>query len=199
MDDDRKVSLIITIVVSIIVLVIMVKTWKIFIPIYNNLVSLQENANQAEANVKSMMQRRIELIPDLVAIVEEEIRHSDKALEDINNTTEELKDILELATTTDEISAVNKEVSKQMNEILEIARENFTVKESYSRLSAQIEGSVSRVALARQNYNSKATEYNIAIREMPNCIVAKMFGFEQMNLFEADKEASKTRVVEWND
>lgn len=199
MDDDRKVNLIITIVVSIVVLAIAVKTWKFFTPIYNNLVNLQENANQAEANVKSMMQRRIELIPDLVAIVEEEIRHSDKALEDINNTTEELKDILELATTTDEISAVNKEVSKQMNEILEIARENFTVKESYSRLSAQIEGSVSRVALARQNYNSKATEYNIAIREMPNCIVAKLFGFEQMNLFEADKEASKTRVVEWND
>ena len=198
-DNDRKVNVIITLVVSVVVILIVVKAWKFFVPTYNELVNLQENANQAESNVKNMMQRRIELIPDLVAIVEEETKHSDKALKDINDTAGELKDILESANTTDEMSAVNKEASKQMDKLLEIARENFTVKDSYSRLSAQVEGSVTRVALARQRYNSEATKYNAAIREIPNCIVAKMLGFKPMNLFEADKEANKTRVIEWDD
>lgn len=196
--NDRKVNLIITFLVIVVVLIILAKTGSFFIQGYNNLVRLQENVNLAESEVKNMMQRQLELIPNLVEIVKAEIRHDEKALEDITNTVDALKDILESASTTDEIIAVDEEISKQINDLFEIAKANLTVKEQYSSLRAQVEGSVTRIALARKNYNIAATNYNTAIREVPNCIVAWICGFKQMDLFEADAEVSKIQIIEWD-
>lgn len=199
MSKERKCNVIIAIVVVVAVLWILGSIGSSFIKSYNNLVRLQENVNQAEAEVKNMMQRQLELIPNLVEIVKAEIRHDEKALEDIVNTVDELKKLLESASTTDEINAMDKEISKQIDELIEMARENLTVKEQYSSLRAQVEGSVTRISYARNNYNKVATEYNIAIREIPNCIVAWICGFKEMELFEADEEASKIKMIEWDE
>ena len=169
-----------------------------FISTYNNLVDLQENVAYAEANVETMMQRRLELIPDLVSTVKAYTKHEEQVFEDITNAREALAQSFD-AGNLKQISEANDNLTTAVNRLISIVEDNpeITASEQYISLMDQIEGSVNRISIARENYNEEVSEYNRTIRHFPGSILAEIYGFEEIETFKADESASSTNLVDF--
>ena len=158
--------------------------------IRNDLVDIQEEVNLAQSNVETMMQRRLELIPDLVSTVREYTEHEKQVYQDIAKAREALKTSLDNA---------NEDLSVAVNSLLAIAESypELTSKEQYISLMDQLEGSVNRISIAREEYNEKVADYNKTIRHFPENIVAKIFGFDEIDGFKADESAKNPNIVDF--
>lgn len=167
---------------------------------YNSLVNLEEDVNQASSEVQNQMQRRAELIPDLVATVKNYAKHEEKIFEDIANARAALNESFKSGNPS-EISEANSELTTKVNNLLVIA-ENYptlTSSEQYTSLMDQLEGSVNRITVARTNYNELVTKYNKKVRNFPGSILASMFGFEKLEPYTADESANKINMVDFGE
>jgi len=164
------------------------------------LVNLEEDVNKASAEVQNQMQRRAELIPDLVATVKNYTKHEEKIYEDIANARAALTESFKTGNPS-EISEANSQLTTKVNSLLAIA-ENYptlTAGEQYTSLMDQLEGSVNRITVARGNYNELVAKYNKKVRNFPGSILASMFGFEQLEQYKADESANKINMVDFGD
>lgn len=187
-----------------IVLIVIVAILAIFglscVGTYNSLVNLEEDVNKASAEVQNQMQRRAELIPDLVATVKNYTKHEEKIYEDIANARAALTESFKNGNPS-EISEANSQLTTKVNSLLAIA-ENYptlTAGEQYTSLMDQLEGSVNRITVARGNYNELVAKYNKKVRNFPGSILASMFGFEQLEQYKADESANKINMVDFGD
>lgn len=187
-----------------IVLIVIVAILAIFglscVGTYNSLVNLEEDVNKASAEVQNQMQRRAELIPDLVATVKNYTKHEEKIYEDIANARAALTESFKTGNPS-EISEANSQLTTKVNSLLAIA-ENYptlTAGEQYTSLMDQLEGSVNRITVARGNYNELVAKYNKKVRNFPGSILASMFGFEQLEQYKADESANKINMVDFGD
>lgn len=187
-----------------IVLIVIVAILAIFglscVVTYNSLVNLEEDVNKASAEVQNQMQRRAELIPDLVATVKNYTKHEEKIYEDIANARAALTESFKTGNPS-EISEANSQLTTKVNSLLAIA-ENYptlTAGEQYTSLMDQLEGSVNRITVARGNYNDLVAKYNKKVRNFPGSILASMFGFEQLEQYKADESANKINMVDFGD
>lgn len=167
---------------------------------YNNLVEKEENVKLAESNVENMMQRRLELIPDLVRTVEAFSNHEKEVFTAVSNARAELTSCLENGNVS-EISEANSELSRTVNKLIAIAERypELTSGQHYISLMDQLEGSVNRIAIAREDHIQVVSEYNKSIRKFPESVYARLFGFKKYETFEADKEAKRTTMVHFGD
>lgn len=167
---------------------------------YNSLVNLEEDVSQANAEVQNQMQRRAELIPDLVATVKNYTKHEEKIFSDIANARAALNASFQSGDPA-EISEANSQLTARVNNLLAIA-ENYptlTSSEQYISLMDQLEGSVNRITVARTNYNELVAKYNKKVRNFPGSILASMFGFEKLEQYKADESANKMNMVDFGE
>lgn len=167
---------------------------------YNDLVDAREDVNLARSNVQTMMQRWLELIPDLVEVVEAAAGHEEKVFGDIAAAEAALTKALETGN-NGEITEANNKLSEEINNLIVLAREypTLTAGQQYTSLMDQLEGSVNRISVARENYNEEVSYYNRKISKAPTCFIASAFGFTSMEEFEADEAAEQTNLVHMND
>lgn len=166
---------------------------------YNSFVDARADVEKAQTDVETMMQRRLELIPDLVEVVKSYTKHEEKIFEDISNAENTLRSVLGDDGDPNAISDANTNVSKQVNKLISFINRDYpeiTSGAQYISLMDQIEGSVTRIAVAREKHNDAVSTYNRKIEKAPGCILADMFGFERAEEFKADKEAEKTNLVD---
>lgn len=161
---------------------------------YNGLVDKDTKVDQSVADLEVQLQRRFDLIPNLVKAVE-------------GGMVQE-KDIIKAVTDarTKYAGAANANDKVQAGVQLETALSRLlVVVENYPQvaslqlvkdLQAQLEGTENRVAQARRTYNEDATTYNRAIRQFPRAIIASMFGFDKRTLFEATQGADQAPQVD---
>ena len=168
----------------------------IIIPTYNNLVEKEENIKFAKSNVENMMQRRLELIPDLVETVKAVTLHEEKVFTEISKARKELISSLEGGEVS-KISKANSELSQTINNLLAVAEDypDLTSGQHYISLMDQLERSVNRIAIAREDYNVAVSQYNKEIRRFPNSIFARLLGFKKYDTFEADEAARQNNMV----
>ena len=166
---------------------------------YNNLIDAKENVKLAKSNVETMMQRRLELIPDLVETVKMYTEHEEKIFDDIAQASLVLSNSW-INGDPKEISEADKKVSTEINGIISVAKNypELTSSKQYTALMDELAGSVNRIATARDRYNQQVAIYNKKVNKFPGNIVAGIFEFEEMEEFEADKEAEKTNMVNFN-
>ena len=167
---------------------------------YNRMVNLEEDVSLAQANVQTMMQRRLELIPDLVETTKAAAAHEEKIFEDIANARAALNSSFETGD-AQAMDEANKELTSAINAMMLVINENYptiSANEHYGTLMDQLEGSVNRISVARENYNTAVSKYNRVIRNFPGSILAGMFGFERIEPFEADEEANNTNMVDFS-
>ena len=171
----------------------------VFMSTYNNLVDAREDVNLAQTNVQTMMQRRLELIPDLVEVVKAAADHEEKVFGDIAEAEAALTRSLESGN-AQEINDTNSKLSEEINNLIVLAREypTLTAGQQYTSLMDQLEGSVNRITIARESYNTMVSEYNRMIAKAPTCFIANSFGFGPMEEFEADEAAEQTNLVNMN-
>lgn len=206
-DNGTKTAIGIALGIVVVVLFILASIGSSFIGTYNGLVEAEEKVSQAQADVQTMMQRRLELIPDLVKTAQAAADHEEAIYEDIanaraalNESTENLNEMLENGGDIQSIDEANSQLTTAINELLVIVESypTITASQQYTSLMDQLEGSVNRISVAREEYNAVVTEYNQMVRKFPGNIIASMFGFERIEPFKADEAANDSSLVDFN-
>lgn len=166
---------------------------------YNDMVEAREDVNLARSNVETMMQRRVELIPDALETVKASSAHDEKIVESVSNASNMVVSALQSGN-NDEIDAANAELTLQIGELKSFMVKNYpelAAGKHFTMLMDQLEGSVNRIAVERENYNIAVSNYNTLISKMPAAMFAGMFGFEKVDPFSAEDAAHQTNLVDF--
>jgi LemA protein len=163
---------------------------------YNTIQTLDERVNQAQGQIQTQLQRRSDLIPNLVETVKGITKQEDTVFISIANARARLGGAVQ-AGNVPEMAAANQQLSQGLGRLLAIA-ENYPQLQSsqnFRQLQEQLEGTENRVAVARQDYNASVGEYNGYIRRFPYNLTAKVFGMgsprEYFEAAEGAREAPK--------
>lgn len=162
---------------------------------YNGLVSMHEQVNSSWAQVDTQLQRRADLIPNLVNTVKGYASHEQEAVKAVADARSKL---LNASTPTDKISA-NGELSNALGRLLMVAENYPDLKASQNFLALQDElaGTENRISVARQDYNNQVQKYNAKIHSFPVSLYAGAFGFTDAPYFKADEGAKAAPKVQF--
>ena len=188
--------------IGIIVALVVIVGWAI--SAYNGMVSVEEEATTALANVQSTYQRRADLIPNLVETVKGYAAHEKETLEGVVSARSKATQItLDPEKMTPEkmkeFQAAQGELSSALGRLIAI-QENYPdlkANENFRDLQVQLEGTENRINEARNTYNKAVQAYNLKIRRFPNSLLSSVFGFEKMAKFEAEAGAEKAPQVKF--
>jgi len=162
---------------------------------YNGMVQQNEQINNTWAQVKVVLQRRADLIPNLVETVKGYAAHEKEIFENVAEARSKLAG----ATTPAETANANAGLSSALGRLLAIA-ENYPdlkANENFIRLQDELAGSENRIAVERRAYNESVRAYNAYIKTFPNNIIAGMFNFKEREYFEADEAAKEVPKVKF--
>jgi len=166
---------------------------------YNGMVSVEEEATTALANVQSAYQRRADLIPNLVQTVKGYASHEKETLEGVVNARSKATSITLNADNIKEYQQAQGELSSALGRLIAIgeAYPDLKANENFRELQVQLEGTENRINVERNNFNKAVQEYNVTIRRFPNNLLAGMFGFDKMDKFEAAAGSENAPKVEF--
>ncbi|MBQ8043480.1 MAG: LemA family protein [Clostridia bacterium] len=185
-----------TLVIILAVIAILV-VW--FIGAQNNLVSLEEEVRLQYAQVESQLQRRSDLIPNLVETVKGYASHEEEVFTQIADARAKLAGSIETGD-IESIDEANNELNSALSRLLVIT-ENYPelkANEQFVALQDELAGTENRITVARQDYNETVGKYNKAIKMFPTSVVANMAGYEAAEYFEADEDAKDAPVVSFD-
>ncbi|MCI7337286.1 MAG: LemA family protein [Bacteroidales bacterium] len=171
---------------------------------YNALVEQEENVDKAWAEVDNQYQRRMDLIPNLVATVQGYVKHEEATLTSVVEARSKASSItLNANELSDEalanFQAAQDELSRGLGRLMAVAESypDLKANENFMALQDQIEGTENRIAVARRKFNEAAQEYNANIRKFPTVIYAGWFGFEKKPYFKAQAGAETAPRVQF--
>lgn len=178
------------------ILVVLVIIAALVLPVissYNSLVAAQTDAESAFANIDVQLQRRADLIPNLVSTAKGFAEHETE----IFTALADARAALAGATTIDEKVSADNQITSGLNRLLALTENYPELKSSEQFLALQDElaGTENRISVSRKDYNDSVTRYNRKLRSFPTNLIAGMFGFEKMPLFEAAAGSQKTPDV----
>lgn len=151
---------------------------------YNSLVEKQGEVEGKQAEIQTQLQRRSDLISNLVATVQGYADYEGStltAVTEARNSVANAKDVSEMAKANEQLDSA---FSVWVNAVKE-AYPDLKANQNFIALQDEIAGTENRIARARDQYNENAKEYNIQIRKFPKSIITGIFGFEKADLFEA--------------
>lgn len=171
---------------------------------YNRIVANDEAVTTAWANVESQYQRRSDLIPNLVNTVKGYATHERETLEGViaarAKATQVTVDPEKLTPERlAEFQQAQGELSTALGRLMRIT-ENYPelrADKAFDDLQAQLEGTENRINESRRQYNEAVQAYNLSIRRFPSNILARQFGFEKREKFEAAEGAEQAPTVEF--
>ena len=186
----KKKGMIIAIVVGLIVVLAIA-----LISANNNLVTMEANVDAALANIDANLQRRADLIPNLVNTVKGYAAHEQAAIDSVTDARAALTG----ASTVEEKAAADSALTSALNNLLVVVENYPDLKASanFTQLADELAGTENRIATARRDYNNAVQEYNTAIRKFPNSLLAGLFGFTQKAYFQASGDAQNVPNVEF--
>jgi len=162
---------------------------------YNGMVRQNEQVTNAWAQVKVVLQRRGDLIPNLVETVKGYAAHEKEIFENVAAARSRLAG----AATPQEAAAANAGLSSALGRLLAIA-ENYPdlkANQNFLRLQDELAGTENRIAVERRSYNETVRAYNANIKVFPNNFLSGFFGFKEREYFEAEPGAEATPKVKF--
>jgi LemA protein len=164
---------------------------------YNNIQTMDERVNQAQGQIQTQLQRRADLIPNLVNTVKGVTKQEDTVFISIANARARLSGAVQSGNVP-EMAAANQQLTQGLGRLLAIS-ENYPQlrsSENFRQLQDQLEGTENRISVARQDYNSAVGEFNAYIRRFPYNLTAKVFGMDKSrDYFEAATGATEAPKV----
>ena len=160
---------------------------------YNTFVGQEEAIKSQWAQVQNQLQRRNDLIPNLVETVKGYAAHEEGVYKDIADSRSKLL----AAKSPDETIAAANQQTTALGRLLAIAENypNLKANEQFNRLMDELSGTENRIAVERMRYNERVQEYDTARRQFPANLTAKMFGFKEYPFFQAPAEAKDVPKV----
>ena len=162
---------------------------------YNRFVGQEEAIKAQWAQVESQLQRRNDLIPNLVATAKGFAEHEESIYKDIADARSRLL----AAKSPDESIAAANQQSTALGRLLAVV-ENYPqlkANEQFNRLMDELAGTENRIAVERMRYNEKVQEYDTSRRQFPANMTAKLFGFKEYPFFQAPEEAKQVPKVDF--
>ena len=162
---------------------------------YNNFVTLDEAVKGSWAQVENQLQRRYDLIPNLVETVKGYAKQEKDVLVEVTNARAKVGGA---ASVPEKISA-NNELSSALSRLLVVVERYPDLKsnQNFMRLQDELAGTENRIAVERKRYNDAVRTYNIAIRSFPANLLAGMFNFQSATFFEAPATAKAAPQVKF--
>ena len=160
---------------------------------YNGLVSKKEAVTQKLSDLDTALQRRSDLIPNLVNTVKGFTNHENEVIDKVISAREKLAG----ATSIEDKQKANEELSKSLKSLMVIVENYPDLKssENFLNLQNELAGTENRIAVARRDYNDAVNKYNSSIKKFPSNIMAGMFGFGEEKYFEANEKAQEVPSV----
>lgn len=188
MKSGTKIFLVILIILAIIAFPI--------IGSYNTLINLEQNVDVAASNIETQLQRRMDLIPNLVNTVKGYAAQEKDIFTDIADARSKLSG----ATNVEEQATADAQLSNALSRLLVVVERYPDLKSSqnFQDLSIQLEGTENRIAISRQDYNTAVTQYNAKRRRFPSNIIASLFGFTEKSLYKANEGANEVPSVDFS-
>jgi len=182
-------------IVAGIVLLVLAAGGMLAASLYNRLVAQDEQVTSEWAQVQNVLQRRADLIPNLVETVKGYAAHEKEIFESVA----EARGRLAGAASPKEAAAANAGLSSALGRLLAIAENypNLKANENFVRLQDELAGTENRIATERMRYNDAVRLFNTSIRRYPAVFFARMFGFHEREYFEAAPEAQKVPEVKF--
>lgn len=178
-----------------IVLLILVLIAVPLVGTYNGLIKSKQAVDAQWANVESKLQRRFDLIPNLVESVKGAMAQEQAVFGQIANARAKLSG----ARTTDDRAAASSELEGAISRLL-VVMENYPVLKSNEQVSAlmtELAGTENRISVERDRYNEAVLSYNTKLVAFPTVIFAKMLGFKEANYFKATAGAENAPQVKF--
>ena len=180
-----------------IILIIVVLLILFIISVYNSLVTLRQRVKNAFGQMDVQLQRRFDLIPNLVETVKGYMTHESDTLAKVT----ELRTAWAGAKTVDEKAKLDNELSNTLKTIMAVAEAYPVLKanQNFESLQNELTETEDKISYSRQFYNDTVTRYNTKLELFPSNIIAGMFHFTAESLFEVDSaEARKNVKVDFN-
>lgn len=182
-------------IISIILIVLIIIILIAIVGIYNGLVTARNKVKNAWAQIDVQLNRRADLIPNLVETVKGYAGHEKSVFEDVTAARAGLMN----ANGVKEISDANNQLSSTLKTLFAVA-ENYPelkANENFKELQDQLAQTEDKIAYSRQFYNDTVLMYNNKCQTFPSNIFANLFGFKEADFFEAAGEARSVPKVEF--
>ena len=175
-----------------IILAIVILLVLMIISMYNNLVRLRQKVKNAWSQIDVQLQRRFDLIPNLVDTVKGYMKHEEGTLTKIA----ELRTSWANATSVSEKAELDNQLSGTLKTIMAVSESYPELKanQNFSELQEELQNTENKISFSRQFYNDSVTIYNTKLEVVPSNIIASMFHFEPAELFKVDSEEARKNV-----
>ena len=157
---------------------------------YNRIQSLDEQVNSFESQIKVQLQRRADLVPNLVNTVKGFAEQEQAIFDAVTAARAQLGGAVNGGSLA-EMAAANQTLTSALGRLIAIAEDNPEIQsnENFRMLQDQLEGTENRISTARQDYNQAVQAYNSYIRRFPQILTAKMTGAKAREYFEVTDES----------
>lgn len=188
---NRSATVIIIAIVAIVGIALL-----LIVPKYNKLVNGEEQIEASWAQVENQLQRRFDLIPNLVQTVKGYAAHEEEVFTQIADARTQYGG----AATVEEAAEANDNLTSALSRLLVIVENYPQLKADvqFTQLMDELAGTENRLAVARQDYNEVVRSFNSDVRRFPGNFIATMFGFEAKGYFEAANGAETAPSVNFD-
>ena len=205
----NKALIVLGIVLGIVILLVLI-VGGVAISTYNGLVTKQQNVNAKWSQVENQMQRRADLIPNIVATVKGVAGLEERVFTKIAEARSQLLSTMQNpnSTTADKIAADSKlDQTLRDGGLLGTGGRFLAITESYPQLKSnesflklqdELAGTENRLATARYDYTQAAQDYNTTRSRFPTVLVAGLMGFKEQPYFKAEEGARQAPKVDFN-
>ncbi|MCC5911934.1 MAG: LemA family protein [Clostridiaceae bacterium] len=187
----KKTLIIIAIIVAVIAIPIVGAVGN-----YNGLVTMEEEVTSSWMQVENLLQRRYDLIPNLVEVTKGYASHEEEIFTQIADARSRIGQ----GGNREDMIEANEQLTGALSRLLVIA-ENYPelkASEHFIRLQDELAGTENRLAVARQDYNGVVEIFNGKIRSFPTNLFANTFGFDKQPYFQMNPQASEAPTVDFN-
>ncbi len=162
---------------------------------YNGMVSARENVDSKWSQVDNQLQRRNDLIPNLVNTVKGYASHEKEVFQSVSDARAKMAG----AKSVGDKLAANTELNSALSRLLAVAENYPQLKadQNFRQLQDELSGTENRIAVARKDYNDAVQNYNTKIKSLPYSLFAGALGFTARDYFKVEETAKKVPTVKF--
>jgi len=166
---------------------------------YNQIQTLDEAAQRAKGDIQAQLQRRADLIPNLVTTVERFAKQEQAVFQGVADARARLGGAIQTGDPK-QMAQANDQLTGALGRLLVVAEAYPQLKsdQDFMQLQDELTGTENRIAVSRRDYNEAANQYNSYIRRFPQAITARVIGSKPREYFEAAQSAQQAPTVNFS-